>query len=180
MQVLPLAALISALGFALAAAKLPFPAMCIGFGLLGFGNTAQDALCNAYTAGLPRLDFQLAILHTFYGLGAATSPLIATVFVTHGRPFNLFFLTSVGISILNIASLCVAFKFQHQLEEPTAQSAEIELSGMARTASREGEQNGPEAEVSELPTVGQRQYHVPLLVALKVYYVPLGAFWFLL
>jgi MFS family permease len=158
--------------------------MCIGFGLVGFGNTAQDALCNAYTAGLPRLDFQLAILHTLYGVGAATSPLIATVFVTHGRPFNLFYLTSIGIGILNIASLCVTFKFQHQLEEPKVQPAEVELSDMARSTSKdgasEGGHTGPEAEVSELPTVAQRQHHVPLLVALKVYYVPLGAFWFLL
>lgn len=175
---LPLAGIVQAAGLALAAAKLPFPVMCIGYALVGFGNTTQDALGNAYAAGLPNTDFQLAILHTAYGLGAACSPLISTAFVTHGKSFNLFYLTSLAFSLLNVGLLCWSFKFEHELAE---QTVDIELS--SRPVVEEGEtaahlsSAAPEEQPRQPSPDRQIQHHVSLASALKVFYVDISAFW---
>jgi len=47
------------------------------------------------------------------GLGAFASPLVSTQFVAAER-WSLFYLASLGISIVNIIILCFVFRFQRQ------------------------------------------------------------------
>ncbi len=73
-----------------------------GFAVLGCANGFTDATANAWvalTAG-PR---EMGALHTAYGLGAATGPLVATVFVSGGDfwrgPFIVLLAFQVAILI---------------------------------------------------------------------------------
>ena len=73
-----------------------------GFALLGLGNGLTDATANAWvalTAG-PR---EMGALHTAYGLGASTGPLLAAAFVASGDhwrgPFVVLLVLQLGIAV---------------------------------------------------------------------------------
>jgi fucose permease len=53
--------------------------------MAGFGNGLEDGGWNAWVGNMQNANEVLGILHGFYGLGAAISPLIATAMVTKGH-----------------------------------------------------------------------------------------------
>ena len=53
----------------------PFPVMCIGFVLIGFGLSLQNAHCNGFVASNPNnVHTRIGILHASYGASPFLTP----------------------------------------------------------------------------------------------------------
>ncbi|KAG8963352.1 hypothetical protein FRC03_003113 [Tulasnella sp. 419] len=104
--------------------------MCIAYGLCGFAMALQDAQSNAFIASIPRnASMNMGILHAVYGLGAFSSPLVATQFAQRPR-WSFHFLVSLGISVFNTVILVAVFKLKRQdhfIPEETASNATTEV-----------------------------------------------------
>ncbi|OCH86755.1 MFS general substrate transporter [Obba rivulosa] len=106
----------SAVAFALEAPAPPFPVFVLAFMFNGFGGALQDAGANGYVASLhDNSATKMGMLHAVYGLGAFASPLVATRFSQLPR-WSFHYLTSLGISIVNIILLIAVFRFKNQDE----------------------------------------------------------------
>ncbi|KAG8931624.1 hypothetical protein FRC02_002446 [Tulasnella sp. 418] len=116
--------------YAILAPAPPFPVMCIAYGLCGFAMALQDAQSNAFIASIPRnASMNMGILHAVYGLGAFSSPLVATQFAQRPR-WSFHFLVSLGISVINTVILVAVFKLKRQdhfIPEETASNATTEV-----------------------------------------------------
>ncbi|KZT24571.1 MFS general substrate transporter [Neolentinus lepideus HHB14362 ss-1] len=95
-----------------------FGLMCFGFFVVGTAFATQLGLCNAYFALLPKPLVWTGLLHGIYGLGAFASPLVATVIVTKGLPYNLFYTTNIGMNVPVLAITWVAFGNLKELPSP--------------------------------------------------------------
>ncbi|KAI0774519.1 MFS general substrate transporter [Fomes fomentarius] len=103
--------------------QVNFGLMCFGFWVVGVAFATQLGLCNAYFATLNKPLMWTGILHGIYGMGAFVSPLVATVMVTKGVPFHLFYTTNIGMNVPVAAMAWVAFRDldtlpQHPSEKP--------------------------------------------------------------
>jgi len=88
-----------------------FPLMCFAFFLIGMGYSTQLGMCNSYFATLPRPLVRMGFLHSIYGFGAFSSPLIASGFISHHIKINFFYFTCLGLCVLSV--LCFYFTFVH-------------------------------------------------------------------
>ena len=74
----------------------------------------QDASASAYIASLrDNGPTRMGIMHSVYGFGAFCAPLVATRFAQLDR-WSFHFLVSLGITIPNIITLAMVFKFKRQ------------------------------------------------------------------
>ncbi|EMD35606.1 hypothetical protein CERSUDRAFT_85549 [Gelatoporia subvermispora B] len=96
--------------YALEAPAPPFPVFVIAYAINGFGIALQDAGANGYVASLTDSpSTKMGILHAVYGLGALSSPLVATQFSQRPR-WSFHYLTSLGVALLDTISLIVVFR----------------------------------------------------------------------
>ncbi|KAG8873991.1 hypothetical protein FRB98_008691 [Tulasnella sp. 332] len=104
----------------------PFPVLCVFSVVNGFGIALQDAQANTFIASIPRrASTNMGILHAVYGLGAFTSPFIATQFAQM-QCWSFHFLVSMFIALLNTGTLLFAFRGKRQeffIPEPSPRSA---------------------------------------------------------
>ncbi|EIW78183.1 MFS general substrate transporter [Coniophora puteana RWD-64-598 SS2] len=105
---------LQATGYAIEAAAPPFPVFVLGYYVAGFGMALQNAQAVSYVAKMKdKPELKMAIFMAVYGPGAVLAPLVATHFSTLPR-WSFHFLTSLGLSLLNIAILSVVFRFKKQ------------------------------------------------------------------
>jgi len=89
----------------------------IAFCINGFGLGLQDAQINGFITRLPNATSRMAIAHAVYGLGALVSPLVATQFARSDfRLWNLHYVCSVAIMILNAGTLGYIFRFERDTD----------------------------------------------------------------
>ena len=72
----------------------------------------QNAQCMVFAVSMDRNSaLKMGFLHASYGTGAFAAPLVATQFAAMPR-WSFHFLISLGIAIINLASLTLVFKLQ--------------------------------------------------------------------
>ncbi|KAI0353089.1 MFS general substrate transporter [Trametes cingulata] len=106
--------------------QVNFGLMCFGFFVVGMAFATQLSLCNVYFATLNKPLMWTGILHGIYGLGAFASPQVATVMVSRGIPYNLFYTTNVGLNIPAFALAWLAFRNLHALPQQPNEKAPTE------------------------------------------------------
>ncbi|KAI1791193.1 MFS general substrate transporter [Ganoderma leucocontextum] len=111
-KVVVLAATSQAFGYVLAAPAPPFPVFLLSYLLNGFGISLQLSASNSFVASYKDgVSTRLAVLHSFYGLGALASPLAATQFAQI-RYWSFHYLVSLGLALVNVIQLAAIFKFR--------------------------------------------------------------------
>ncbi|ABN66716.2 predicted protein, partial [Scheffersomyces stipitis CBS 6054] len=80
-----------------------------GFFFQGIGIGICFSQFNVFMSRLQNSPLAIGLFHGSWGLGASTSPLIATGLVEAGIKWNMFYLILLGFSIFNIANCYLAF-----------------------------------------------------------------------
>ncbi|EIW55077.1 MFS general substrate transporter [Trametes versicolor FP-101664 SS1] len=107
-------AVLQVIGYALEAPAPPFPVFVLGYMINGFGLALQNAGSNGYVAALKEnTATKFGILHAIYGVGAFSSPLIATQFAQRSH-WSFHYLVLLGIALSNTFSLIAVFRFKDQ------------------------------------------------------------------
>ncbi|KAI0676395.1 MFS general substrate transporter [Trametes maxima] len=102
------------IGYALEAPAPPFPVLVLGYAINGFGLSLQDAGANGFVASLKEnASTKMGILHAIYGVGALSSPLVATQFAQLNR-WSFHYLVSLGVALSNTLLLIAVFRFKDQ------------------------------------------------------------------
>jgi len=97
----------------------PFPLFVISFALSGMGYSILNAQSNAYVVSLKHnSELYMGMLHASYGLGALSSPLVATQF-SQTQHCSFHYLISLGLAISNVIILILTFRFRTQDESLT-------------------------------------------------------------
>ncbi|KAI0654398.1 MFS general substrate transporter [Cubamyces menziesii] len=112
--VMVIGAFAQVIGYALEAPAPPFPVFVLGYAVNGFGLSLQDAGANGFVASLKEnAATKMGILHAIYGVGALSSPLVATQFAQLSR-WSFHYLVSLGIALSNAILLIAVFRFKTQ------------------------------------------------------------------
>lgn len=123
---LALSQLCMAGGYIMIASTAPFPAIVVGFFLIGLGMSINLALGNIFCGGLTQSTAALGVMHGSYGIGGIISPLIATSFVSVlDLVWSRFYLIPLGLAAFNAALALWAYRdyeTQHAAADPTPQS----------------------------------------------------------
>ena len=118
-----LATLIMGLGFALLSSRPPFFLLLLGIVPVGFGVAMLDAGLNSYIARLPDNTTLLNYLHAFYGIGALLGPLVASGFLALGFVWNSVYFVWIGLSILVLFGISLAFPRREKASHTEEQKA---------------------------------------------------------
>ncbi|CUA73969.1 hypothetical protein RSOLAG22IIIB_01490 [Rhizoctonia solani] len=117
-KVILLGGMFQVAGYSILSPAPPFPVLCTGYFLNGFGVALQNAQANSFIAQLPNnASTKMGLLHASYGIGAFIAPLIATQFAQLPR-WSFHYLCSLGVALLNAFLLLFIFKLR-QLHEIT-------------------------------------------------------------
>jgi fucose permease len=88
----------------------PFIAIAVCYVFAGFGLALQDAQFNTYIARLPGAATKLGIIHAIYGVGALTSPIVATLLMVEAKVDPpLFYLTNLAWCLTTLTMLLIGF-----------------------------------------------------------------------
>ncbi|KAH8103078.1 MFS general substrate transporter [Cristinia sonorae] len=127
--VVVIGAAVQVAGYAVSVPAPPYAILVLSYFITGFGVALQDASASAFVAALNISGAtRMGIMHSIYGFGAFCAPLAATQFALMPR-WAFFFLISLGITIPNIVTLAMVFKFKRQHEllteigQPPAEAA---------------------------------------------------------
>lgn len=101
---------LSCIMYSIVSSGTKFPLIVIGFFCGGMGLATCLAQGNVFLANFDKLSKYLSFCHALYGLGATISPLIATSMVNAGIKWHYFYLTILGLMILNATNFFLAFK----------------------------------------------------------------------
>ncbi|KAF9448128.1 MFS general substrate transporter [Macrolepiota fuliginosa MF-IS2] len=89
----------------------PFPVFVIVYIINGIGIALQLSQAMGLIASIKRNgDTKMGIFHAFYGLGALSSPFVATQFSQMPRHWAFYYLTTLGIAVSNTVVLATVFK----------------------------------------------------------------------
>ncbi|KAJ7634866.1 MFS general substrate transporter [Roridomyces roridus] len=102
--------------YAIQAPAPPFPLFVMSFILSGMGYSILVAQANVYVVSLRNSEVYMGMLHASYGLGALTSPLVATQFAQMPRHWSFHYLCSFALAILNVINMYLVFRFRTQDE----------------------------------------------------------------
>lgn len=104
-------------GLAIELTRPPFPVMVVGYYVGGLGLAFQVAQNNSFVASLPTSPHsQIMIAHGCYGFGAFVAPLVSTQFAKQ-KHWSYHYLVSLGLSLVNTASLSAIFRFRDRRGE---------------------------------------------------------------
>ncbi|KAE8445782.1 hypothetical protein EG329_012840 [Mollisiaceae sp. DMI_Dod_QoI] len=110
-RLIVLGSAIQGLASAIIACRPPFIAIAVCYALAGFGLALQDAQYNTYIARLPGAATKLGIVHAIYGVGALSSPVVATLLMKTKVPPPVFYFTNLAMCIASMTVLLVGFGF---------------------------------------------------------------------
>lgn len=114
-QVMFVGSLSQVIAFSIQSSQPPFILLVIAYCFNGFGAGLQNAQANGLVANLPTTPAtKMGILHSTYGLGALSAPLVATQF-SQRKQWSFHFLVSLGIGIFN--SIISGSVFQLRTQE---------------------------------------------------------------
>lgn len=114
-QTVVVGAILQSVAFAIQSARPPFPLMALSYTIGGFGWSLGVAQSNNFIAGLPNgMHAKLMVGHGCYGLGALVAPLVSTQFAQFHKHWSFHYLISLALSLSNVASLIVTFRFRDQ------------------------------------------------------------------
>ncbi|KAI1304840.1 major facilitator superfamily transporter [Xylaria venustula] len=124
-----------ALGFIPSLVLAPFPAIVVGYFLIGLGTAWLLAIINAFTANMKNGTVLLGILHGSYGVGGIIGPLIATSIVTTMGPnaWNHYYLITISITTANAAFILWAF-WNYEKETTAVETAPLTAPGPGLSA----------------------------------------------
>ena len=108
-RLITLGAAIQGLASAIIAFRPPFIAITMCYAVAGFGLAIQDAQFNTYIARLPGAETKLGIVHAIYGIGALSSPILATLLMQAKIAPPVFYFTNVAWCFTSTISLSVGF-----------------------------------------------------------------------
>ncbi|TRM63904.1 major facilitator superfamily domain-containing protein [Schizophyllum amplum] len=101
---------IQAIAYAIDAAALPFPVLCIGYAINGSGMAILSAQSNGYVASL-KDEAKMGMLHAAYGFGALVAPLVSTQFSQVNR-WSFHYLTSMGLALSCVVLQIAVLRFR--------------------------------------------------------------------
>ncbi|CAN8102480.1 unnamed protein product [Discula destructiva] len=109
-------------GYIMIACTAPFPAIVVGFFLIGLGMSINLALGNIFCGSLTQSTAALGAMHGSYGIGGITAPLIATAFVTVlDLVWSRYYFIPLGLTAFNAVLALWAywhFEKEHMHSEP--------------------------------------------------------------
>jgi fucose permease len=98
------------IAYTIAALHPPYPVLLIIYTLAGFGNGLEDAAWNAWVGIMANTNEVLGILHSFYGVGATLSPLVATSMITKAHlPWYDYYYIMIGLALIELISSVTGF-----------------------------------------------------------------------
>jgi fucose permease len=106
-----LGAAIQGVASAIITFRPPFLAIAMCYAVAGFGLALQDAQFNTYVARLPDASTKLGIVHALYGVGALSSPIVATLLMQAKVPPPLFYFTNLAWCVATMTALLTGFGF---------------------------------------------------------------------
>jgi fucose permease len=110
-RLIVLGAAIQGLASAMIAFRPPFVAIPVCYAIAGFGLALQDAQFNTYIARLPDSATKLGISHAIYGVGALSSPIVATLLMQAKVSPPLFYFTNLAWCVTSMIVLVTGFGF---------------------------------------------------------------------
>ncbi|KAK3943346.1 putative mfs efflux protein [Diplogelasinospora grovesii] len=97
-----LSQLIQAGGYVILCSTAPFPAIPLGFFLVGFGMSLYLAMGNVFCGSLRNGTTALGIMHGSYGIGGTIGPLIATALVTVAKTiWSRYYFITLALALAN-------------------------------------------------------------------------------
>ena len=130
---LALGAILQLLANVLRVWRPPFPLFCISFFFTYLGMGYQDSHSNTFTASVKSAHRWLGFIHASYAAGTATGPLLAAVIANHSR-WNYFYLYTIGVGLVNLCLVLVAFHEPLLRASPSPAEAEVETARGNRKA----------------------------------------------
>lgn len=120
-----LANIIVAFGFIPLLAAAPFPAVVVGYSLIGFGFAINLAISNVFSANLQNGTVLLGAMHGTYGIGGTVGPLIATSIVSTLGPeaWNRYYNLSIALAVANAVFFLWSF-WGYESETPATTAQE--------------------------------------------------------
>ena len=88
----------------------PFGLFAVTFFITGLGQAYQDSHANTFVSSVKAAHRWLGFIHAMYGFGCLVSPFVATAIAsTNPSRWMLFYLFPLGLSVVNLISVVVAF-----------------------------------------------------------------------
>lgn len=109
-KLMALGSAFQAIAYAIDAAALPFPVLCIGYAINGVGMAILVAQSIGYVAFL-KDKARMGILNAVYGLGALVAPLVSTQFAQMNR-WSFHYLVSLGLAVICLVLQIVILRFK--------------------------------------------------------------------
>ncbi|KLO09022.1 MFS general substrate transporter [Schizopora paradoxa] len=110
-RIVVIGATLQMIAYSLQSPAPPFPLFCMAYCFSGFGISLQLSQTMVYVLRLPDSSLKMSIYQMTYGIGALVSPLSSTHFAAVPR-WSFHFLISLGLSLVNIMSLVLVFRFR--------------------------------------------------------------------
>lgn len=135
---LAIGAAIQILPHALRAWTPPFALYAVTFFISGLGQAYQDSHANTFVSTVKGAHLWLGFIHASYGLGLLVSPFVATAVAVKTQheadgKWMLFYLFPLGLSVLNLVLVLIAFRDSVHFKQPPSQRDD-EHEGGSRTA----------------------------------------------
>jgi fucose permease len=115
----------------------PFTLFALTFFISGLGQAYQDSHANTFVSTVKGAHRWLGFIHAMYGLGLLVSPFVATAVATSNMPsrWTLFYLFPLGLSVLNLVLVLVAFRDSVNMTRRDAGSADLDNQSRGRNGS---------------------------------------------
>lgn len=107
--------------------KPPFPLFAITFFFSGLGQAYQDAHANTFVSTVDGAHNWLGFIHGMYGFGCLIAPFVATAVASARVPsqWTLFYIFPLGLCLLNLTFVLVAFRESVSLIRKSTNSEEM-------------------------------------------------------
>ncbi|KAM9895855.1 hypothetical protein OXX79_007826 [Metschnikowia pulcherrima] len=144
---IPVGCVCSIIMYAMVASGGPFPLVVVGFFFGGMGIAIVLSQLNIFLSKMEKNSKYLSFFHGSYGIGATISPLLATTMLEHKVRWNYVYLIILGLSLINLVNLIIAFKgADEDLKQWDHDDETDRLLNCEENASRSGLQTPAETE----------------------------------
>ena len=120
---------------------VPFGVVVAAYLVLGFGEALNLALNNVFCSNLANSTVILGASHGSYGIGGIVGPILATALVSNGVHWSRFYLTTIGVRVICMASTGWSFwnyekegttQFSNSLEQIASRQAAAEMGDLSK------------------------------------------------
>jgi fucose permease len=119
----------------------PFPLYAATFFLVSLGQAYQDTHGNTFVSAVSKTAHRwLGFIHAMYMAGCLTGPFVSTAVASATPRWNLFYLFPLGLGLLNIGLVSVAFRdslsFVRKVRTANTSDGTTEVEELAESRSR--------------------------------------------